>query len=399
MQTAKFKTKTRALKKAVSDLTKAVIKKNASVPILENILFDIDPTGQIGLKASDLSACIEDCLFCTAEGDALKIAVPSKELTNLLKQVKSEEVEITAVLNDKGYTFTISAGGANFKLACENADDFPLFPRFEAKQSYAMASNKWIEAIETLSHTLCKEEVRPAITGLSVKFRHDYVEFASTNGHAISAYRVYKDADEQGACDVILPAKTLNVLKKYLKADGVVKIELGGEPVKRYDGSSTHSRIAFKTNGVTIKSRLIEDKYPAYESVIPTQFETTAKVNKAELIEGIKNVAIVTAEVKDCPIKFTVNGAINLIAENKDFDNLASVSVACEKEGADIAIAFNSKLILPMLNAIPKEFEEVELKFRGAGKALVINWERERGAEHENMTMLVMPVIVNEYTK
>ena len=139
--------------------------------------------------------------------------------------------------------------------------------------------------------------------------------------------------------------------------------------------------------------RLIDERYPDYENVIPLDNSNNIVIDKSEVLSSLKRISIYANKTTN-QIRFKISGGEILIsAEDLDFSNEANERISCEHDGADIEIGFNAKFLIEILSNLNST--RVTFKLSEPNKAgLIIPDEMD---EDEDITMLVMPVMINDY--
>ena len=139
--------------------------------------------------------------------------------------------------------------------------------------------------------------------------------------------------------------------------------------------------------------RLIDERYPDYENVIPRDNENTMTINRLELLSSLKRIAIYANRTTN-QVKLKIAGSeLNISAEDLDFSNEANERLGCEHDGEDIVIGFNAKFLVEMLSNL--ESKEVIIKLSEPNRAgLLVPKDQ---ADQEDLLMLVMPVMLNNY--
>ena len=139
--------------------------------------------------------------------------------------------------------------------------------------------------------------------------------------------------------------------------------------------------------------RLIDERFPDYENVIPLDNENEMTINRIELLSSLRRIAIY-ANKSTYQVGLKLTGSELLIsAEDLDFSNEANERLSCEHEGEDIEIGFNAKFLVELLTNLSAK--EVTFKFSVPNRAgLIVPSEKD---DHEDILMLVMPVMLNNY--
>jgi len=140
--------------------------------------------------------------------------------------------------------------------------------------------------------------------------------------------------------------------------------------------------------------RLIDERYPDYENVIPADNDNIMTINRMEFLSSLKRIAIYANKTTN-QVKLKITGSeLQISAEDLDFSNEANERLSCEHDGEDIVIGFNARFLIEMLSNI--ESLEVLLKLSESNRAgLIVPKEQGDG---EDLLMLVMPVMLNNYT-
>ena len=138
--------------------------------------------------------------------------------------------------------------------------------------------------------------------------------------------------------------------------------------------------------------RLIDERYPDYENVIPSDNSNSIEVDKSEILSSLKRISIYANKTTN-QVRLKVSGSEILIsAEDLDFSNEANERISCEHDGDDIEIGFNAKFLIEILSNIHSD--KVIFKLSEPNRAgLVLPEDIE---DDEDLTMLVMPVMLND---
>lgn len=356
-----------------------VITSNPVVPILDNVLFEIE-NGNLLITASDLqtSVMVEIQVESKKDGSA---AIPAKILIDTLKNLPEQPV--TFSIDDENYNIEINSDNGRYKLAGENATDFPKVPQVTDGYSIDLSSKLLSNAISNTIFSTSTDELRPAMTGIFLKLSTSSCTFVSTDGHRLVKYIRSDISGDEVDHEMILPRKSLNLLKSTLPSDksSDVKLEFNA------------SNAFFSFDNVKMVCRLIDERYPDYENVIPLDNSNNIVIDKSEVLSSLKRISIYANKTTN-QVRFKISGGEILIsAEDLDFSNEANERISCEHDGADIEIGFNAKFLIEILSNLTST--RVTFKLSEPNKAgLIIPDEMD---EDEDITMLVMPVMLNDY--
>ncbi len=372
----KFIVNSSYLLKQLSNIN-GVITTNPVVPILENFLFEIDKS-HLTVTASDLqtSMITEITVESKEKGN---IAVPARILLDTLKNLPDQPV--TFSVDESTYSIEISSDNGRYKLSGENATDFPKVPAVSNDFSAAISSEVLARAVNNTIFATSNDELRPAMTGVYVNLGEKNTTFVATDGHRLVRYRRTDIKSDNGNA-IIIPRKALNLLKATLPTENTdVSIDFN------------MSNAFFKFGNIRMICRLIDERFPDYENVIPAQNPIKMTINRAELLSSLKRISIYANKTTH-QVRLKITGSeLQVSAEDLDFSNEANERLSCEHEGEDIEIGFNAKFLIEMLSNL--DTDQIKLNMSAPNKAGVIfPVEKDKG---EDILMLVMPVMLNQY--
>ncbi len=372
----KFIVSSSALLKQLSSIN-GVITTNPVVPILENFLFEINE-GKLVVTASDLQTSMITELEVESKENG-NIAVPARILLDTLKNLPEQPV--TFSIDEDSYSVEISSDNGRYKLAGENATDFPKVPNVSDDFAVDMSTDVLSSAINNTIFATSNDELRPAMTGVYMNLSDSNTTFVSTDGHRLIRYRRVDIASENGST-IIIPRKALNLLKSTLPAENTnVTVEFN------------MSNAFFKFNNIKMICRLIDERFPDYENVIPAENPNKMIIDRNEFLSSLKRIAIYANKTTH-QVRLKIAGSeLQISAEDLDFANEANERLSCEHDGSDIEIGFNARFLIEMLNNLHSD--RVSFHLSEPNKAgLIIPEEQD---ENEDILMLVMPVMLNNY--
>jgi DNA polymerase-3 subunit beta len=244
-----------------------------------------------------------------------------------------------------------------------------------------MSTEVLSSAISNTIFATSSDELRPAMTGVYINLSPTNTTFVATDGHRLVRYRRVDIASANGA-SLIIPRKALNLLKSTLPSENVpVSVEFN------------QSNAYFKFNNIKMICRLIDERFPDYENVIPTENPNRMNIDRMELLGSLRRIAIYANKTTH-QVRLKLTGSELMIsAEDLDFSNEANERLSCDHDGEDIEIGFNAKFLVEMLNNL--SCKEISFKFSAPNRAgLIVPATQDA---NEDILMLVMPVMLNNY--
>ena len=353
------------------------LSNSAVLPILENFLFEIKDA-HLTISATDLQTSMTTSVAVESK-EGGKIAVPSKILLDTLKTLPEQPIAFS--VDDKTFAIEISAGDGKYRLSGENGEDFPKIPVVDNASSVNLPAAVLAEAINKTIFAVSNDELRPAMTGVFCQLSPQNVTFVATDAHKLVRYR-RNDAKADTATSFILPKKALNLLKSSLPSDDInVSIE--------YNTTSAF----FKFANINLICRLIDERYPDYEAVIPQNNPNKLTLDRSLFLNCLKRV-VIFANKTTHQVRLKITGSeLNISSEDIDFANEAHERIGCQFDGEDMEIGFNAKFLIEMLNNLSGDEITIEMSTPNRAGLLFPSLKD----ENEDILMLVMPVMLNNY--
>ncbi len=373
----KFVVSSSELVKNLSNIS-GVIAPNPLVPILENFLFELDKTS-LTVTASDMqTVMVAD--FMVDSSDTVSVAIPAKLLMDTLKSLP--EQPITVSISNETFGVEITTSNGRFKIAGENPMDFPRAPQVNRNFNIELDSQVLASAINNTLFATSTDDLRPAMTGVYIDIQEESTTFVATDGHRLIRYR-REDIKSTTPTTMILPRKALNLIK--------ISLPSGSVPVIT---EFSNSNAFFSFGNIKLICRLIDERYPDYENVIPKANPHRMTVERSKFLNSLKRIAIFSNKTThQIRLKITAD-ELTISAEDLDYSNEAVEKISCEYVGDDMEIGFNAKFLAEMLSNISSSTITMELSLPNRA-GLIIPSDK---IENEDILMLVMPVMLNSYS-
>ena len=352
-----------------------VIGSNNVLPILENFLFEIKGN-KLTISTTDLHTSMTTTMDVESSEDG-RIAVPSKILIDILKSLP--EQPITLNIDEESHQIELNSDNGKYKLAAEDASDFPKIPKLDQSNSFTIPSEKLLKAITSTLFAASNDELRAAMTGVFLDITETSLTFVATDAHKLVEHRINKMVvTEKGS--MIIPKKALSILKSNLPANNTsTQVEFNA------------TNLFFSFGSITMICRLIDQKYPDYKVVIPKSNPNKLIINKSDLLSALKRISIFSNKTTyQVRLKFA-GSELTLSAEDFDFSNQAVEKMTCDYNGEDLEIGFNARFLIEMLNNLDSDIVNFELSIPSRPGILT----PAEPAEDEETLMLIMPVMIS----
>ena len=372
----KFTISSSALLATLSTTGKVVSNKN-TLPILDYFLFDLKD-GILKVTASDL----ETTLISTVAVDNVEregtIAAPVKLMLDSLKEFSEQPLTIEA--DENTWEITVSWKSGSLKIPGTSGLGYPALPELaDDKSEVDMDVDMMIGGINKTIFATADDHLRPIMNGIYVNIAEGEVTFVATDAHKLVKYNA--QAEVPAASSFILPKKPSSLLRSILlREENAVKVAFDKK------------NVVFNLSGSTLVCRLIEGVYPNYNAVIPAANPNKVIVDRAELLNAIKRVAVCSNQATNL-VEFNIAAnSINLATKDLDFSYSAQETVMCAYEGSPITIGFKSTFLVDILSNIETPSVVIELADSTRAGVFKPLYDEPQSA---TTLMLLMPMMIN----
>ena len=142
-----------------------VISTSNTLPILDNFLFEIED-GKIKIIASDLETTMISEITTESSSNG-QITIPSKILIDTLKTFSNQP--LTFLVDEETKGIEISSENGNYKLAGQDAKEFPKVPELSSSSSFLISSSVLLNAINKTLFASGNDELRPVMSGVFLR--------------------------------------------------------------------------------------------------------------------------------------------------------------------------------------------------------------------------------------
>lgn len=373
----RFTVSSTALAARLSALGRVINSKN-SLPILGDFLFEV-ADGKLRLMASDSEVVMQTTLEMNESDSDGRFCVGSHDLLEAVKGIS--EQPITIDVDQQANIAKISYQNGMFSLPVENADEYPQ-PQQIGNQATVINIPTQVLAdnINRSIFATAQDELRPVMNGIYFDLTPDCLAVVASDGHKLVRNKILNIKGEQPA-SFILPKKPASLLKGVLGKQA-------GDVVIRFD--DRNAEIVFE-DGVII-CRLIEGRYPNYNSVIPQSNPNQLTVDRLGLLSALRRVQPFSNDSSNL-IRFHVeNGTLQLDAEDYDFSKTATEHMSCDYNGMPMSIGFKGSSFIEILSNF--ECQDVVIQLADPSRAgLVLPSEQ---PADQDVLMLMMPMLIND---
>lgn len=373
----RFTLSSTALSSKLIALSRVINSKN-SLPILSDFVFEIDGT-TLHLTASDSENMMKTSVELIDRDENGSFAIGSHDLLEAMKGFS--EQPITFEVNRQDNLAKIIYQNGQFSLPIESSEEFPMAQRVSSGATeITMPCDILADNINRSVFATGQDELRPVMSGIYFDLTPDCLAIVASDGRKLVRNKVFSIKSDVPA-SFILPKKPATLLKGVLGKEG-------GDVILRFD--DRNAEISFEDG--LIVCRLIEGRYPNYNSVIPQNNPNQLTVDRLALLSALKRVQPFANESSNL-IRFHLeSGLLQLDAEDNDFSKTATEKMACEYTGQPMSIGFNGVSFVEILSNF--DCQDIVLQLADPSRAgVIVPAEQPEG---QDLLMLLMPMLIND---
>ena len=353
------------------NLTLGVVEKRQTLPILSNVLFEVDESS-LKLTATDLESEISTTSTISNFKSGGKITAPARKLSDLCR-LMPDLAEIHFYLD--GDNLKIETESGKYNLSTLPSEDFPVFETEDTQSQINISSQNLKNLITKTSFAMGNQDWRHYLNGLYMMIDDKVITTVATDAHRLAMATSSLNEASSESTSGIVPRKSINEIGKLVgdESENVV-IQLG------------QTSIAANVSGTTFVSKLIEGKFPDYEQVIPSGESSLLVVDRKNFSESLSRVSVLSSEKYKGVRIITKKDSLNISANNPEKEQ-GEENLSCEYQGEEIDIAFNVNYLQEILSTI--DSEKIEINLFGSEKSCLIT-----DPNSENLKYVVMPLLI-----
>src|SRR5438128_998657 len=154
------------------------LSSRSAVQVLTGILIEVDE-GRLTLAATDM----EVSLRATVSGDVAgqgKVVVPGRLLADLIRLLPDDQVSLSYEVGEG--VLAVSSGSYASRVNVFSAEDFPRLPALDVPL-HTIDASALLGTIEKVARAASRDESRPVLTGILVRFDGAKLIMAATDSY------------------------------------------------------------------------------------------------------------------------------------------------------------------------------------------------------------------------
>lgn len=371
------------LQKSLSPIGR-IISQRAQLPVLANVLISAKKNS-FNLLATDLEVGVKIDTPAKIEEEG-EITVPGKPLLEFVSMLPPEKIE----LETKGTALKLKSKKQDAMFLGIPSSEFPIFNGGDGAPNENPILNIDInilrKIIKNVVFAAATDDSRPVLNGVflkSIREKQGEHFFVATDGYRLSFKKIEVKAGGGGNVTLIIPSR-------ILKEVGFLIDKEESQDDKKVDVFLTppQNQIKFKIGDSMLVGRLIEGEFPDYEKIIPQDANTTAVIEREDMLHSVKIASILARDSANI-IRVALRKDGILISANAPQVGESRSFVGATITGEENEIAFNSRFLLEFLTSL----EEKEIIFEMTGP---LNPGVFRIKNDDSFLHLIMPVRIQE---
>ncbi|MFQ6611680.1 MAG: DNA polymerase III subunit beta [Fidelibacterota bacterium] len=360
---------------ALQKLSRATPSRS-TLPILSCVLFQVDEGSTI-LRSTDLEITIVVNLAASIEEPG-SAAIPLQTLLDITSEL-SEDARLTINV-DGNYKVKLRTEVGNYDIMGKPPEEFPAMPEVDNRKSVGISTEALRNIIQTTSFAVSRDELKPALTGVLFRFGKDELTAVATDGHRLVRYIRSDYQSQEFSGDVIVPRKFLSLIATALPGENATQMWLGDNHLTATIGTDNYF------------TRIIDERFPDYESVIPKDNDKELKIDRNALLSAVRRVSIFSNKSTHQIALDLKEAGSRITTEDPEKSSKAQEQIICEYSGEELLIGYNASYLKDILAHIDAESVVVKLK-TPISAALFFPETQNKDAD---LTMLLMPIRLND---
>jgi DNA polymerase III subunit beta len=345
-------------------LVARAVSTRTTVQILSGVRLDA-ADGRLDLAATDMDLSLRTSLEASVEG-AGSIVVPGRLLMEVTRLLPDPSVVLEHRL-EEGMVL-LSCGSAQYRLHTFSVDDFPRLPDVGGEM-FTVARDTFLETVARVSRASSRDESRPVLTGILVRFEGGRLVMAATDSYRLAVKETPLESDAP-ALEAIVPARALVELGRIAQDGDVIQLGL------------QENHVLFGTADAWLTTRRIDGQFPDYRQLIPEEFEHELALPRDDFLDVVRRVAVMAQRNSPLRLRFA-EGELTVSAQTQDVGE-ARESLPVRFAADTLEVGFNADFLREGIESV--DTEDVVLRLISPLRPGLIR------SDGDDFSYLIMPI-------
>jgi len=320
------------------------VSSRTSVNILTGIMLRAED-GRLSLAATDMEISLRVTLDAQVEEEG-SVVIPGRLLVDIVRLLPAGEVTLEHRA-EEGIAHLV-CGSASYGLHTYSPDDFPRLPEIAPDESFSIERAALLDTIMKVSRSASRDESRPVLTGVLVRFEAGKLIMAATDSYRLSVKETEINEGPAGEIEAIVPARALSELARIAQASDAESLTVGIQ----------ENQIVFGVDDVWLTARRIDGQFPNYRQLLPETFEAEVELPREELLDVVRRTGLMAQRKSPLRLRFE-EGQLTISAQTQDVGE-AHESLPAAYTADPIEIGFNAEFLRDGLESL--EDDQVRLR-------------------------------------
>jgi DNA polymerase III subunit beta len=344
------------------------VSTRTTVQILAGILLRAEGS-RLSLSATDMEISLRVALDAQVEDEG-SVVVPGRLLVDIVRLLPAGEVTISHRAEEG--VVELVCGSASYRLHTYAAEDFPRLPEVDGENAFTVDREAFVETIARVSRSASRDESRPVLTGVLVRFEGDKLVMAATDSYRLSVKETGLSDGPGREVEAIVPARALAELARIAQGGEGGAIQVGVQ----------ENQVVFGVDDVWLTARRIDGQFPNYKQLLPETFEAEVTMPREEFLDVVRRTSVLAQRKSPLRLRFE-DGELTVSAQTQDVGE-AHESLPISYSGEAIEIGFNAEFLRDGLESVTDD--SVRLKLISPLRPGLIH------GESDDFLYLIMPI-------
>ena len=363
----------------LSAISRVLVNKSA-MPILEKFLFEITEDA-LKVTASDGDTTMITTIAIGDVSGSGRFVVPAKTLLDPLKEMPQQALSFS--IDPDNLEVFVNYANGNYNFIAGNAAEYPELKALESDAyTFQLPAPALLSGISSTIFAVAEDELRPMMNGIFFDVKEDSLVFVASDSKKLVRL-INKGVKAGFNASFILPKKPATLLKSIISKDMT-------EASVSFDSKSAR----FQLGDYQVSCRLIDGKFPRYESVIPKTNTQRMTIDRQECINTLRRISVFASQATNL-VKFEIDrDQLEVSAQDIDFSISGVEKISCSYDGTPLPIGFRANFLIEILNTLPSD--EVDFLLTDSFRAcLIVPVENN---PDEDLLMLIMPLQLTDFS-
>ncbi len=321
------------------------VSSRTSVNILTGIMLRVED-GRLSLAATDMEISLRVTLDAQVEEEG-SVVIPGRLLVDIVRLLPAGDVTLEHRA-EEGIAHLV-CGSASYGLHTYSPDDFPRLPEIAPDESFSIERAALLDTILKVSRSASRDESRPVLTGVLVRFEAGKLIMAATDSYRLSVKETEITEGPAGEVEAIVPARALSELARIAQASDADSLTVGIQ----------ENQIVFGVDDVWLTARRIDGQFPNYRQLLPESFEAEVELPREELLDVVRRTGIMAQRKSPLRLRFE-EGQLTISAQTQDVGE-AHESLPAAYTADPLEIGFNAEFLRDGLESLEDDTVRLRL--------------------------------------